>query len=116
MKYNPRTAKNIAQLCRALSVENRVRIIGLLRDGPRCVGAISARLGITQGAVSQHLRVLREAGLVRPRKIGYFTHYALERTAIEGLAEKIKPYSRITKRKGETPCAAARPNARNRRT
>ena len=116
MKYNPRTAKNITQLCRALSVENRVRIIGLLRDGPRCVGAISARLGITQGAVSQHLRVLREAGLVRPRKIGYFTHYALERKAIEGLAGKIETYSRITKKKGERPCAAARPNARNRRT
>jgi DNA-binding transcriptional ArsR family regulator len=116
MKYYPSTAKEIARLCRALSVENRVRIIGLLQDGPLCVGALSARLGITQGAVSQHLRVLREAGLVRPRKISYFTHYDLERKALGELAGKIEPYSRITKRKGETPCAAARPNAKNRRT
>jgi DNA-binding transcriptional ArsR family regulator len=41
------------------------------------VGAIAARLDVTQGAVSQHLRILRDAGLVTAEKRGYFVHYRL---------------------------------------
>jgi DNA-binding transcriptional ArsR family regulator len=41
------------------------------------VGALSARLDVTQGAVSQHLRILRDADLVVAEKRGYFVHYRL---------------------------------------
>jgi DNA-binding transcriptional ArsR family regulator len=64
--------------------------------------------------VSQHLRVLRDAGLVEPERRGYFTHYHLApgaatrcRAAIESL---FKP------RKGDGPCATGRRSARGRRT
>lgn len=109
-------AARLARMCRALSVVSRARLLGLLREGPLCVGALAGRLGLTQGAVSQHLKVLREAGLVRPRKIGYFTHYALEGKALEELSRRIKPFSTITKKKGEVSCAAAKKSARSRRT
>jgi len=62
---------------KALSVEARVRIVQLLKGRALCVGALSARLGITQGAVSQHLRVLRDAELVLDDKRGCFVHYSL---------------------------------------
>ena len=70
-------AKTLAAIGKVLSAEVRVRIIELLRGRVLCVGALSARLGVTQGAVSQHLRVLRTAGLVAAEKRGYFVHYRL---------------------------------------
>lgn len=67
----------LAYICKVLSVETRVRILGLVKDRALCVGAIAARLDVTQGAVSQHLRILRDAGLVTAEKRGYFVHYQL---------------------------------------
>ena len=48
----------------ALAEPNRLRIIELLREGPRPVGEIAARLKLRQPQVSKHLRVLSDAGLV----------------------------------------------------
>ncbi len=70
-------ATELARLGRILGVETRVRIIQLLQNRALCVGALAARLEVTQGAVSQHLRILRDAGLVTPHKRGYFVHYRL---------------------------------------
>jgi DNA-binding transcriptional ArsR family regulator len=67
----------IAQRMKLLSVETRVRIIQLLKGRALCVNALAARLDVTQGAVSQHLRIMREAGLVVDEKRGYFVHYRL---------------------------------------
>ncbi|MBN1593847.1 MAG: helix-turn-helix transcriptional regulator [Candidatus Coatesbacteria bacterium] len=69
--------KKIARMFKALSVEARVQIMQMLKRGPLCVGALSARLKITQGAVSQHLRILRDADLVTDDKRGCFVHYSL---------------------------------------
>lgn len=49
----------------ALALPHRLRIVDLLRDGPRPVAAIGAEVSLGQPQVSKHLRVLREAGLVR---------------------------------------------------
>ena len=48
-----------------------------------CVNALAARLGITQSAVSQHLRVLRAIGLVKGERRGYLIHYFANRKALE---------------------------------
>ena len=68
---------NLAKMLKVLSVGTRVRIVQLLKQRVLCVGALSARLDVTQGAVSQHLRILRDAGLVTPEKRGYYVHYRL---------------------------------------
>jgi len=74
----------LARIFKALSVDTRVRMVQLLKNHTLCVGALSARLDITQGAVSQHLRILRDADLVVPEKRGYFVHYRLnERTLLK---------------------------------
>ena len=75
-------ADNLARICKVLSTPTRVRIVQLLRRKALCVGALTARLGITQGAVSQHLRVLRDAGLVVAQKRGYYVHYRLNDKAL----------------------------------
>ena len=48
----------------------------LCRDGEQTVGALTARAGISQPAVSRHLAVLKQAGLVRDRHAGRQTHYS----------------------------------------
>lgn len=74
----------LAKRLKVLSVASRLQILQLLRDRALNVGAIAAQLDVTQGAVSQHLRVLREAGLVVSEKRGYHVHYRLNE---ESLAE-----------------------------
>lgn len=62
----------------------RRAILTALRQGPRSVGEIAAVLPVSQSAVSQHLRVLREAGLVQSRPIGTRRLYSVD---LEGLGE-----------------------------
>ncbi len=75
-----------AEIFKALSDPTRLRLVKLLNEcepgickgGPLCVNALANRLGVTQSAVSQHLRILRQAGLVRGARRGSFMHYALD--------------------------------------
>ena len=75
--------KQAAALFRVLSVDRRIEIIELLKNKPMSVNALAEALGVTQSAASQHLRVLKAAGLVRDRRQGYFTYYSLDRNALE---------------------------------
>ena len=59
-----------AGLFRVLGHPARVRIVELLRDGERSVGALQAELGLESGATSQHLAALRRVGLVESRRDG----------------------------------------------
>jgi len=73
-----------AELFKSLGVESRLRIIELLkRNGPLCVNDMAAQLGITSSAVSQHLKVLRNAGLVRNERKGYWIPYEIDPAAME---------------------------------
>ncbi len=74
--------RKIAEISKVLGVDTRVRIIRLLCEKAFCVGALSRRLGITPGAVSQHLRILKAAGLVVSEKKGYFVHYSLDEETV----------------------------------
>ena len=82
-------AKELAKLLKVLSVETRVRIVRLLRGRALCVNALAARLDVTQGAVSQHLRLMRDAGLVIDEKRGYFVHYRLNEDTLAAWREQI---------------------------
>jgi ArsR family transcriptional regulator len=81
--------KKLSDIFKALSDPTRLRIIKMLSDdsGMLCVNAITNKLNVTQSAVSQHLRVLRQAGLVRSERRGYFIHYAINPDAFNELNE-----------------------------
>jgi len=53
--------KTLSRLLKVLSVETRVRIVQLLKGRALCVNALASRLDVTPGAVSQHLRIMRDA-------------------------------------------------------
>jgi len=98
----------------ALSAESRVRIVQLLASDVFCVGALSRLTGISAGAVSQHLRVMKSAGLVEPQRRGYFIHYRLAPGAGRLISAALKS---VIKPKRETrPCEARKRSAGARRT
>ena len=68
----------------ALADPTRRAIFERLRREPQAVGRLAQALPVSRPAVSQHLKVLKDAGLVRDRKVGARRVYAVER---EGLAE-----------------------------
>ncbi|MGD0353354.1 MAG: metalloregulator ArsR/SmtB family transcription factor [Dehalococcoidia bacterium] len=76
-----------AAVFRALADPTRLKLLKLL-CGQRtpdalCVNALAALLGVTQSAVSQHLRVLRAIGLVKGERRGYHIHYFINRDVLE---------------------------------
>lgn len=78
--------EKLVDIFKALSDPTRLRLVKLLSDcqpgacegGALCVNALAHRLAVTQSAVSQHLRILRQAGLVRGARNGSFMHYSLD--------------------------------------
>jgi ArsR family transcriptional regulator len=74
---------------KAIADESRWQILELLLNQDLCVGALARRVGLSEAAVSQHLQVLRRAGLVSGEKRGYWTHYSVDREALRGLAREI---------------------------
>jgi len=74
---------------KALADETRFKIINLLLTRTLCVEALANRLGISEAAVSQHLKILRKAGLVKGEKRGYWTHYLPERERLLAVAANL---------------------------
>ncbi|MFC1975307.1 ArsR/SmtB family transcription factor [Chloroflexota bacterium] len=98
--------EKLAEIFKALSDPTRLRLVKLLNEcsseerspgdcvpeegnggslcngGPLCVNALAHNLGVTQSAVSQHLRVLRQAELVRGERRGSFVHYSLDQDGL----------------------------------
>ena len=75
--------EQMARIFKVLSVETRVRIIQLLKEQVLCVGALADRLDVSPAAVSQHLRILRDADLVASEKRGYYVHYRIKRETLD---------------------------------
>jgi DNA-binding transcriptional ArsR family regulator len=78
-----------------LAEPNRRRILDLLRDGERPVGELVDRLSMSQPAVSKHLRVLRDSGLVDVRVDAQRRMYRLRPEALREIDAWIAPYRRL---------------------
>lgn len=62
---------------KALADQNRLTLLSCLKSGEVCVCELVDVLNISQPAVSQHLRKLKEAGVIAERKVGTWKHYRL---------------------------------------
>jgi DNA-binding transcriptional ArsR family regulator len=74
------------------SPSHRRRILDLLRDGERPVGELVERVSLTQPAVSKHLRVLKDAGLVEVRPDAQRRLYRVRPEPLAELDEWLEPY------------------------
>ena len=79
------TAAQVAELFSALSDTSRIRIIAALTHGEMNVGALAEQVGISESAVSHHMRHLRQMRLVRGRKNGRYVFYSLNDDHINDL-------------------------------
>lgn len=70
-------AGDAARLLKALANEKRLQVLCLLAEGERSVGELNARLDLSQPALSQHLALLREDGLVQTRREAQTILYSL---------------------------------------
>ncbi|MHB8793067.1 MAG: ArsR/SmtB family transcription factor [Thermoleophilia bacterium] len=81
--------KESAELFKILAVDKRIEIIELLKQETMNVNSMAEALGITSSAVSQHLRVLKSAGLVRDERKGYWIYYSLDRDVLEKCRKRL---------------------------
>ena len=79
----------VIEVLKALSVNSRVQIIKLIRDKKLCVNAIARKLEITQSAVSQHLKILRDCNLVHTERYGSIIHYRLNTVKAEEFLNRL---------------------------
>jgi ArsR family transcriptional regulator len=93
------------ELFHALSDETRLEIIELLRRGERCVCELTDSLDAAQSRLSFHLRVLKDAGVVRDRKNGRWVHYELDAEVFEEMEVLISGMKPRLVGRAESCCA-----------
>ena len=69
--------QELACIFKALSDENRIRILKLLHSGEKCACKLLEELNISQPTLSHHMKVLCDAGIVTARKEGKWMHYSI---------------------------------------
>ena len=79
-----------AELCKSLSDAKRLMIIHELRRGEKSVNDLAERLGMKQSNTSQHLGVLRNAGVAVPRREGNAVYYRLVNPKIAGACDLVR--------------------------
>jgi DNA-binding transcriptional ArsR family regulator len=84
-----RHAGDAARLLKALGNERRLQLLCLLVDGERSVGELNARLDLSQSALSQHLALLRQDGLVVARREAQAVYYSLAPGPAERILETL---------------------------
>ena len=105
--------QDTVRIFRALSADKRVEIVQLLAERTLCVGALSNLLSISAGAVSQHLRILKDGGLVEADRRGYFIHYSLAPDAASRCRAVMDSlFRKSVSKKGGGGCAAEKPSAK----
>lgn len=89
-------AEEAAELLKALSNPQRLRVMCILIDGEKTVGELNAQIELSQSALSQHLAVLRDGGLVRTRRESQNVYYSVAdgpvHRVIEALHDAYCPY------------------------
>lgn len=93
----PRELAPVAQWFHALSDVTRLLILGMLVDHEQCVRELQRSLDVEQSLLSFHLKVLRDAGLVRPHRDGRWIYYAIDTAVVDrvvAFTQSVKPLRR----------------------
>jgi DNA-binding transcriptional ArsR family regulator len=91
----------------ALSNETRFKIAGLVREREMTAGMIAKRFKLTRPAVSQHITVLRQAGLLDERRVGSKRFYIVRSEGFGELAEYVQGFWRVRLRRLKQAAEAA---------
>ena len=78
------------QIFKALSDETRLKILIILSKKKICAKGIANHLDISEAAVSQHIKILKESGIIKGEKVGYYVHYNIENQCLKQASDFIK--------------------------
>lgn len=90
---------SIVTILASLGDKTRYSLLILLLEHDYCVGALARKLEISESSVSQHLKILRDAGVIRGEKRGYYTHYAVNKEVLERIADHVRVLAKSEKQK-----------------
>jgi len=82
----------IVKVFKAIGNPVRFKILKFLCDGPKCVCKINEEFIYSQANLSQHLRILKDAGLVKSEKVGIEMHYRLYNNKIKDIIYHVEDY------------------------
>lgn len=82
--------EQIVQIFKALGNEIRLKILIILSERKTCAKGISKQLNISEAAVSQHIRILKEAGIIVGVKAGYYVYYDIQECVLQELVKYIE--------------------------
>ena len=80
----------LARMLKALGEPTRLKIYQALLERKHCVRSLSKKLGISESAISQHMKIMKDANLVYGEKFGYHTHYLPLQEAVDFLTEQFQ--------------------------
>ena len=98
-----------AEIFKALSDENRLKILELLRGGERCACKLLEEMGIGQSTLSHHMRILCASGVVVGRREGKWVHYSISEEGRERVKGLIEQVAGRAPKGGEAPVEESRP-------
>jgi len=79
-----------AEVCKSMADPNRLMMIHELKEGPKSVTELAGKLGLKQSNTSQHLAVLRKAGVVNPQRQGSTIYYSLTTPKIAAACDMVR--------------------------
>ena len=79
-----------AELCKSLADPKRLMILNGLKDGPKSVGELAEIAGLKQSNASQHIGVLRRAGVLKPQRDGNTVYYSLVTPKIAAACDMVR--------------------------
>ncbi|HEY8891384.1 MAG TPA: metalloregulator ArsR/SmtB family transcription factor [Clostridium sp.] len=80
------------KIFKALGNPVRYKIMQFLSNGPQCVCKLNEKIEFSQANLSQHLRILKDAGLVKSEKVGLEMHYRLYNDDVKDIIEHVNKY------------------------
>ena len=83
-----KNVENMHAFLRAIADKNRLKILCILREGPKCVCEIFPTIGVSQKLASHHLSQLKKIGLLKERRDGNYIYYSLDK-------KKMKEYKQV---------------------
>lgn len=90
--------KKIAMIFKALSDENRIEILEILKKGEHCACELLEQLQIGQSTLSHHMKILIDSGIVVSKKDGKWTHYHLDQEGCERAIHVLQYFMMVEQR------------------
>lgn len=94
---------NKVKLFKIFSSEIRLKIFEFLLEGPMCVSGIVSKFNVSQPTVTQHLKELQHAGLIKAKKTGFWMHYSIDKNGLAKAKREMEGFAKSMATK-QTQC------------